>query len=411
MDSKRKNQCFPEINHKSTFNANIVSLVNRRDLHDVVFQVNGKMFYGHKVILALRSYYFQALLYGGLRESLENRVDIDDTEPHIFQLLFNYCYTGVIESTDLELNTIFKLLEVADKYGFTELQKDLIRGISSSLTIDNILICLTEAHYFNLTELKESALNFIDKHALQVVNKKEFKDVSRDLVEEMCLRDSFYLRETELLDALLSYVEEIKLSYKEARKFLMKVIRYWLIPLDDYKRKFKDKELIDFVEYASMKTNLYSMPMRGLSIPDTNLATKTDYEFTVVTGEPEEQFEIAFTEIKIEKRGNKLMKKPNKIEHQGTSKKMIKHDEDESFLEFDLNNPFKMNLIKFLAIVEPGNIAYGSLRSGAHYKRRKRELIEGEKQFESNSLKFSYNVEICTDKDFGDWIKVINYLD
>lgn len=47
-----------------------------------------------KVILAARSDYFRALLYGGMKESSQTEIHLTDTPLKAFKSLLKYIYTG-----------------------------------------------------------------------------------------------------------------------------------------------------------------------------------------------------------------------------------------------------------------------------------------------------------------------------
>jgi len=56
----------------------------------------GKKFPAHKVLLACRSEYFRALLFGGLKESQQNEVELKSAGIPAFKALLKYIYTGHI---------------------------------------------------------------------------------------------------------------------------------------------------------------------------------------------------------------------------------------------------------------------------------------------------------------------------
>jgi BTB/POZ domain-containing protein 9 len=46
------------------------------------------------VILAARSEYFRALLFGGMKESSQQEIELVDTPPEAFKILLKYVYAG-----------------------------------------------------------------------------------------------------------------------------------------------------------------------------------------------------------------------------------------------------------------------------------------------------------------------------
>jgi len=58
--------------------------------------VEKQLFSAHKVILAARSDYFRALLFGGLKESSLTEIELKDTPLAAFKQLLRYIYTGQV---------------------------------------------------------------------------------------------------------------------------------------------------------------------------------------------------------------------------------------------------------------------------------------------------------------------------
>ena len=73
-------------------------LFNQSEHSDIELIVESEHFYAHRVILAARSEYFRALLYGGLRESQQDNhtVEIKECQAEAFRILLLYIYTGRI---------------------------------------------------------------------------------------------------------------------------------------------------------------------------------------------------------------------------------------------------------------------------------------------------------------------------
>ena len=65
---------------------------------DVTLIVEKQPFSAHKVILAARSDYFRALLFGGMKESSEDEIELKDTPLAAFKQLLRYIYTGQVGS-------------------------------------------------------------------------------------------------------------------------------------------------------------------------------------------------------------------------------------------------------------------------------------------------------------------------
>lgn len=90
----RLNSSLGEIEHTRFLSEDIGALYLSDDYSDVTLIVSGQRFNGHKVILAARSEYFRALLYGGLKESMQNEIELKEPTLPAFKGLLKYIYTG-----------------------------------------------------------------------------------------------------------------------------------------------------------------------------------------------------------------------------------------------------------------------------------------------------------------------------
>ena len=68
--------------------------------------VDGQRFRAHRVILAARSDYFRALLYGGMKESQLSEIELMDTSLAAFKHLLRYIYTGQVGTEEQDNHRI-----------------------------------------------------------------------------------------------------------------------------------------------------------------------------------------------------------------------------------------------------------------------------------------------------------------
>ena len=90
----RLNPSSGEIEHTSFLSEDIGALYLSDDYSDVTLIISGQRFNAHKVILAARSQYFRALLFGGLRESTQSEIELKEPTLPAFKNLLRYIYTG-----------------------------------------------------------------------------------------------------------------------------------------------------------------------------------------------------------------------------------------------------------------------------------------------------------------------------
>lgn len=83
-----------EIDHIHFVSEDVGALYLSEDYSDVTLIVAGQKFNTHKLILAARSEYFRALLFGGMRESTQNEIELPTATLPAFKSLLKYIYTG-----------------------------------------------------------------------------------------------------------------------------------------------------------------------------------------------------------------------------------------------------------------------------------------------------------------------------
>lgn len=87
-----------QIQHTHFLSEHIGALYLNDEYSDVTLIVEKQPFSAHKVILAARSDYFRALLFGGMKESSEDEIELKDTPLAAFKQLLRYIYTGQVGS-------------------------------------------------------------------------------------------------------------------------------------------------------------------------------------------------------------------------------------------------------------------------------------------------------------------------
>jgi BTB/POZ domain-containing protein 9 len=130
-------QSIGDIQHVANLSEHIGQLYLNEDYSDIELIVDTTTFHAHKVILAVRSEYFRALLYGGMRETSQRRVELVDTNVLAFKMLLRYIYMGRVTLTNLKEDLILDVLGLAHKYGFAELET----ATSEYLKVRSTLCC------------------------------------------------------------------------------------------------------------------------------------------------------------------------------------------------------------------------------------------------------------------------------
>ncbi|KAF3339561.1 BTB/POZ and MATH domain-containing protein 2-like isoform X2 [Carex littledalei] len=140
---------------------------------DVTFDVDGKIFVSHRLILAAHSPVFKAELFGSMVESnMDCIIKINEMIPSVFKAMLDFMYNSSFsvneKLVDCEVPmsaTAFlqHLLVAADRYAVEKLKAICEYKLVESISLDTVLSTLELAEMNNCRELKNKCLQFIDK--------------------------------------------------------------------------------------------------------------------------------------------------------------------------------------------------------------------------------------------------------
>lgn len=100
-----------DVDHINMLSDNLKSsLFLNPEYADVHLIVEGVSFPAHKIILAARSQYFRALLYGGMKESTQSQVELKAATTAAFKSLLKYVYTGRMALGELKEDVVLDVL-------------------------------------------------------------------------------------------------------------------------------------------------------------------------------------------------------------------------------------------------------------------------------------------------------------
>jgi hypothetical protein len=140
-------------------------LMVREDMADVSFLVEGKEVFANRAILAVRSDYFDVMLYGGMRESLRDEdgmakpIELGDVSHPVFLKVIEYLYTDNVSELTWDISV--PLLIASERFMLDRLKALCEDHIRKEITVDNVIGVLIASHRHNAIGLKDIALEFI----------------------------------------------------------------------------------------------------------------------------------------------------------------------------------------------------------------------------------------------------------
>ena len=114
-----------------------------------------------------------------MKESVENRVKIDDIVPDIFEALLHFVYTDRVDLGRLSCPSVQDLLVAANKYILPLLKLECQENLSERLTTQNCAEMLALADLHNCVHLRRSAVNFILRNRDDVIRSDGWKNLKQ----------------------------------------------------------------------------------------------------------------------------------------------------------------------------------------------------------------------------------------
>ncbi|XP_046672135.1 ankyrin repeat and BTB/POZ domain-containing protein 2-like [Homalodisca vitripennis] len=135
--------------------------VNNAELSDVQFRVEGRVFYGHKIVLVTSSPRFRGMLSSKLCEGNPPIVQINDIRYHIFQLVMQYLYNGGCDTLEVDHNDVLELMAAANFFQLDGLLRFCEAQCSDMVDLDNIVSMYIHAKVYNASQLMEYCQGFL----------------------------------------------------------------------------------------------------------------------------------------------------------------------------------------------------------------------------------------------------------
>lgn len=156
-----------EPNSFQLFNRRLKHFFNDEEFSDVIFLVEGKEVYGHRLILCLISDCFRAMFTNGFAESSKSVVPIPNCTYAAFITMMEYIYSGQPPSITIDednmdegIREAVELLELADQF-FLDHLKQVCEGILQNAVCSNTYeFLLRTAEETNARQLENICLHF-----------------------------------------------------------------------------------------------------------------------------------------------------------------------------------------------------------------------------------------------------------
>nr|KAG5695211.1 hypothetical protein BaRGS_018333 [Batillaria attramentaria] len=276
------------VDHIVSLSENFGELVDSEEYADITLVVENTRFKGHKVILAARSEYFRALLYGGMKESQPGttEVTLPDTPSLAFAALLKYMYTGRMNLMEIKEENLLDILGLAHRFGFVELETSISDYLKATLSLRNVCCIYDLANIYSLTSLCNVCKDFMDRHASDILVSEPFLALSLNSVRDLIMRDSFCAEEIDIFRAVCEWAEH---NQGVDPTPILEVVRLPLMSMNQLLNVVRDTGLVSsdsILDAIKLQTECRDMDLkyRGFLSPEENVST-TRQGAQVIRGE------------------------------------------------------------------------------------------------------------------------------
>jgi speckle-type POZ protein len=168
------------IDSPNELSAQLGELFDKMLSSDVNFNIGGREFPAHKLILAARSEVFAAMFKHPMKENSTNQIKIEDIKPEVFQELLRFIYTGRVSSATMETMAV-GLLIAANKYMLIGLKNKCENYLLHDMSPENCIELLLNSNLLNSSEqLKKEAAKSFRRFPLQVMATSQWQTLEKE---------------------------------------------------------------------------------------------------------------------------------------------------------------------------------------------------------------------------------------
>ncbi|XP_041447892.1 BTB/POZ domain-containing protein 9-like [Drosophila obscura] len=271
---KRKSQKMSTQENNSDEIRGIASDINRLCMNELYLdvEVEDQRLPGHRYILAARSEYFRALLYGDMAESKEREIRLE-VPVEAFRVILEYIYSDKLPLSTLAVDKIIDVLVLAHLYGLKDVETAISKYLQQNLAVSNVIVILNAARLYDLDQLTAGCLMFMDNNMVDLLKHDSIQMLSKESFEEVLGRESFSAPEVEIFRTLCKWREN---NPNEDNQTLFSLVRLPLMTIDDLLHVvrpsgiFKSDIIFDAIDQVNIGKNL---PHRVVTLPGENLTS------------------------------------------------------------------------------------------------------------------------------------------
>ncbi|XP_053304563.1 ankyrin repeat and BTB/POZ domain-containing protein 2 [Spea bombifrons] len=184
--------------------------LNNKEMSDVTFLVEGKLFYAHKVLLVTASNRFKSLMANSTEpdDPCQKTIEIQDVKYSVFQMLMQYLYYGGTESIQVPTAAILELLSAASQFQLDALQRHCEIICSHAINAGNSVSIYKYAKIHNAPELTVFCEGFFLQNMKTMLAQEPFRHLIYGRNSKLQGLDIL----TDLQDTLTNRIRDVYIS-------------------------------------------------------------------------------------------------------------------------------------------------------------------------------------------------------
>ena len=183
-------------------------LFHNQDLVDIILVVgNNKVkFEAHRLVLAAHSDVMKNMLYGQMKESLQDTIELPAVDETAFRALLEYVYTGKLP---VDKSFICQLIELCDFLSILDLKQHCCTWLCKNIETENVCQYLMFSTRLSADEqLYKYCFEWIEDHAAAVLCTDGFAEhVTAEELQKIAASDNLNLDEIQLFEGIKRWIE------------------------------------------------------------------------------------------------------------------------------------------------------------------------------------------------------------
>ncbi|GAA6094195.1 kelch-like protein 33 [Tachysurus ichikawai] len=233
---------------------------------DVELEAEGRTFHAHRVFLSANSDYFRAMFCSGMKETHQTSVSLLLIGAPELEVLLHCCYSGHLF---LDWGCVFELTSTALQFQFQPTLSLCLNYLEQKMDVNNCLDVAAFAEAYMLSDLLETAEDFILMHFQEVTATPKFLELPTEKLLDLLRRDALCVQsELAVFRAVVAWIEAEPTQRLCRAQEVMTGVRFPLMTF----REFREVRAVNLQMECSGGDNvyLYHMALKEFGFGDSS---------------------------------------------------------------------------------------------------------------------------------------------